>query len=322
MTMKNKVLAGFMGLQTILLIVVFWPGSSGSDVGKLFPGLKEVDVIGVTINDSEGRSIRLARSPFGCVLPDADDYPCIDDKFPDLLNLIVPITTASLVAETKGSHPRLKVADDDFERLIGVETVDGSRYELYLGTSPRGRSGHVRAKGSDRVYLATSLSAFDASAQATAWVDPVYFSVPQGGVVAFTLENGSGGLRLEKEDGGDWTLVEDGAQGTLDQTKAQSLARRASSLRLLRPLGKEELDSYGLKEPIAVLTVSTKDDGNGSGDYVLKIGAEYAQEKGFVVKSSKSDYYVVMAESTVRDFIDKRSDDLLESPPTDNPESS
>ena len=206
MTMQNKVLAGIMGLQTILLIVVFWPGSSGSDIEKLFPGLKAVDVIGVTITDSEGRSIRLARSPFGCVLPDADDYPCLNNKFPDFLNLVVPITTSSLVAETKGSHSRLKVADDDFERVIGVETVGGDRYKLYLGTSPQGRSAHVRADGRDQVYVAASLSAFDASAQAAAWVDPVYFSVPQDRVVAFALENGSGGLRLEKEEGGDWTL--------------------------------------------------------------------------------------------------------------------
>jgi|AP95_1055475.scaffolds.fasta_scaffold03788_3 hypothetical protein len=321
MTTKNKVLAGLMGLQAVLLIVVFWPASSGSGIEKMFPGLKEVDVIGVTITDSEGRSIRLARSALGCVLPDADDYPCLKDKFPDFLGLVVPITTASLVAETKGSHSRLKVADDDFERVIDVETVGGNRYKLYLGTSPRGRSAHVRADGRDQVYVAASLSAFDASAEAAAWVDPVYFSVPQDRVLAFTLENGSGGLRLEKEESGDWTLVGDGIQGTLDQTKAQSLARRASSLRLLRPLGKEELDSYGLKEPIAVLTISTKNDDSGSGDFVLQIGAEYDQEKGFVVKSSKSDYYVVMGESSVQDFIDKGSDDLLESPSTAIPES-
>jgi hypothetical protein len=64
-----------------------------------------------------------------------------------------------------------------------------------------------------------------------------------------------------------------------------------------------------------VLTISTQNDDSGSGDFVLQIGAEYDQEKGFVVKSSKSEYYVVMGGSTVRDFIDKGSDDLLESPP-------
>ena len=322
MTTKNKVLAGLMGLQAILLVAVFWPGSSRSDIEKLFPGLKEVAVTGITITDSEGRSIRLARSPFGCVLPDADDYPCLNDKFPDFLNLVVPITTASLVADTKGSHARLKVADDDFERVIGMETVGGNRYKLYLGTSPRGRSGHVRADGRDQVYVATSLSAFDASAQAVAWVDPVYFSVPQDRVTTLALENGNGRLRLEKEESGDWTLVGDGIQGTLDQTKAQSLAARASSLRLLRPLGKEELDSYGLKEPIAVLTIGTKDGETNSDDYVLRIGAEFGGEKAFVVKSSKSDYYVLMPKSSLTDFIDQAKDDLFTLPPKDKPEPS
>ena len=319
MTMQNKVLAGILGLQAIVLVFVFWPASSGSGVGKLLPEIDHGYVIGVTITDSEGRTIRLARSPSGCVLPDADDYPCVNDKLPKFLNRVVSITTASLVAETKGSHTRLRVADDEFERMIEFETSGGKRSKLYLGTSLRSRAGHVRAEGKDQVYLATDLSASDAPTQATAWVDPVYFSVPQDQVVALTQENGEGRLRLEKDDSGDWALMGDGAGGTLDQTKAQSLIRQVASLRLLRPLGKEEMDSYGLKEPAAVLTITTKDGDGNSTDDILQVGADFAQEKGFVVKSSKSPYFVLVAESTVRNFIEKGSDDLLEPPATADP---
>ena len=105
MNMQNKVLTGLLALQAVVLIVVFWPASSGSGVEKLFPGLEEVNVTGVTITDSEGGSIRLTRSPFGCVLPDADDYPCLKDKLPAFLNRVVTITTGSLVAETQYSYP-------------------------------------------------------------------------------------------------------------------------------------------------------------------------------------------------------------------------
>ena len=315
MTKQIKILAGLLALQAVFLIVVFWPGSSGSGVGKLFPGLEEVKVTGVTITDSEGRSIRLTRSPFGCVLPDADDYPCLQGKLPAFLNRVVAITTASQVAETKGSHKRLKVADDEFERIIELEVAGGARHKLYLGTSPRASSGHVRADGQDQVYLATDLSASDASVQATGWVDPVYFSVPENKIAMLTQENSKGRLELKKEDNGDWTLLGADDGRALDQGKARSLVTKFGSLRLLRPLGKEELESYGLKEPTAVVTIQIAAGDSSSTQRVLRIGAKDSEETGFIVKSSESAYYVVMAESTVQDFIDKGSDDLLEPEP-------
>ncbi len=312
MTKQNKLLAGLLALQAVVLIVVFWPSSSGSGVGKLFPGLEEVKVTGVTITDPEGRSIRLTRSPFGCVLPDADDYPCLKGKLPAFLNRVAAITTASQVAETKGSHKRLKVADDEFERIIELETAGGARHKLYLGTSPRARSGHVRADGQDQVYLATGLSASDASVQATAWVDPVYFSVPEDKIAVLTQENSKGRLQLKKEEGGDWTLQGEDPGGTLDQAKAKALVTNLGSLRLLRPLGKEELGSYGLKEPTAVVTIQTADGDSSSNERVLRIGAKDPEETGFFVKSSDSPYYVIMPDYAVQDFIDKGSADLLE----------
>lgn len=314
MTKQIKILAGLLALQAVFLVVVFWPGSS-SGVGKLFPGLEEVKVTGVTITDSEGRSIRLTRSPFGCVLPEADDYPCLQGKLPAFLNRVVAITTASQVAETKGSHKRLKVADDEFERIIELEVAGGARHKLYLGTSPQARSGHVRADGQDQVYLATDLSASDASVLATGWVDPEYFSVPENKIAMLTQENSKGRLQLKKEDNGDWTLL--GAAGgiALDQGKARSLVTKFGSLRLLRPLGKEELESYGLKEPTAVVTIQIAAGDSSSTERVLRIGAKDPEETGFIVKSSESPYYVIMAESTVQDFLDKGSDDLLEPEP-------
>ena len=214
MTVQNKVLAGLLALQVVILIVVFWPGSSGADVGRLFPGLEEVNVTAVTITDSEGRRIRLTRSPFGCVLPEADDYPCQKDKLSEFLNRVVSITKASLVAQTKASHPRLKVAADQFERLIELEMAGGARHKLYLGTSPRARSGHVRPDGQDQVFLAPSLSASGASVQPTDWVDPVYFSVPEDKIASLTQENSKGRMELTKEDNGDWILSGEGAAGS------------------------------------------------------------------------------------------------------------
>ena len=322
MTTGNKILAALLVLQVAVLVVVFWPRSSDADAGKLFPGLEAVNVTAVTISDSEGRSIRLARTPFGCVLPEADDYPCEEDRLPDFLTRVEDITKTSLVAETKASHSRLKVAEDDFERLIELDTAEGERHRLYLGTSPRTGSGHVRADGQDRVYLAPSLSAAVSPVEASFWVDPGYLNVNSDHVVSFMQDNPQGTFRLEKNDEQGWVIAGEEEDRTLDQEKVSSLVGKLASLRLSRPLGKEELETYGLVSPVSKVTIVTQaGDGNGE-ETVIRIGAKFEGEAAFVVKSSKSPYYVLAAEAVVADFIEQGLESLLVSEDGSKAESS
>ena len=117
------------------------------------------------------------------------------------------ITKTSLVAETKASHARLKVASDDFERLIELDTAEGDRHRFYLGTSPRTGSGHVRAVGQDRVYLAPALSVAVAPVHAGFWVDSAYVKVNADQVTSFTLDNSQGMFYLEKDDEQGWVVA-------------------------------------------------------------------------------------------------------------------
>ena len=311
MTLGNKILAGLLALQVVVLVVVFWPRSSDADGGKLFPGLQAVNVTAVTISDSEGRSIRLARTPFGCVLPEADDYPCEENRLPDFLTRVEDITKTSLVAETKASHARLKVAGDDFERLIELETAEGERHRFYLGTSPRTGSGHVRADEQDRVYLAPALSAAVSPVDAGFWVDPAYVKVNADQVTSFALDNTQGAFRLEKNDEEGWVVAGGEDDRALDQEKVTSLVGRLASLRLLRPLGKGEPEGYGLGEPVSQITIGTQAGGGNGDEIVLHIGAKFEDESAFVVKSSESSYYVLVADVAVADVIEQGLESLL-----------
>ena len=320
MSLQIKVLVGILALQAVILIIVFWPSSSSIGAEKLLPGLEEGQVTGVAITDPMGRSIRLSGGPSGCVLPEADNYPCQKDKLTSFTDQLVNLSTASLVAETAGSHRRLNVADDGFDRLVEIQLADGAPRRIYLGLSPRPSSVHVRVENRDEVYLSSAISFSDASTRVTDWVETVYFSVPSEQVVALTQENAQGQVRLEKDDSGVWILPEETPVRPLSQAKVQSLIRRVASLRMLRPLGNEDLESYGLETPGAVLTVQTLDDDSKSGEYVLRIGTEDTQEKGFVMKSSESPYYVFLADYVVRDFVENGTADLLVPPPTPTPE--
>ena len=322
MTKGNKILAALLVLQVVLLVVVFWPRSSDAAGGKLFPGLEAVNVTAVTISDSDGRSIRLARTPFGCVLPEADDYPCEKNRLPDFLTRVEDITKTSLVAETKASHARLKVAEDEFERLIELDTAEGERYRLYLGTSPRTGSGHVRAAGQDRVYLAPSLSVTVSPVEASLWVDPGYIKINPEQVTSFTQDNPQGMFRLENNDEEGWVV--DGAEDdrVLDQAKVTSLVGKLATLQLLRPLGKEELEAYRLGTPVSKVTLGTRAGDRNTEDTVIHVGATFEDESAFVVKSSKSSYYVLVADAVVADFIEQGLESLLAEVDDSNAESS
>ena len=319
MNRTNQILAVVLVAQIVLVAVAFWPRpASVAGGGSLFAGLEAKQIARLTISDGTGKQIALAKGPGGWVLPEADDYPCTENKVPQFLEKIVALKTNRLVTQTPASHKRLKVADDDFERRIELELADGTTHRLYLGTSPSYGATHVRAEGQNEVYLA-SLSASDAGVNASNWVDTLYFSVTQDQIVALTLENKNGRFEFEKDNAGMWTMKDLAADETLSQNNVKSLTTRVSSLQMIRPLGKTEKDEYGLKEPNAVVTAQTRDDKGNTKTYTIRVGAKSDEDNSYVVISSESPYYVRMAEYTVKDFVEKARDGFLELPPTPTP---
>lgn len=320
MNRTNRVLVVVLAVQIVLVAVAFWPRSASvAGDGDLFAGLETEQIMQLTISDATGEQIKLAQEMGKWVLPEADNYPCMENKVPQFLEKIVALKTNRLVTQTPASHKRLRVADDDFERRIELELADGTIHSLYLGSSPSYGVSHVRVVGRDEVYLA-SLSASDAGVNASNWVDTLYFSLTQDQIVAMILENNNGRFEFEKDDAGTWTMKDLATDETLNQNNVKSLASRVSSLRMLRPLGKTEQDDYGLKEPHAVVTVETRDDEGNTKTYTIRVGAKSDEDSSYVVISSESPYYVRVSEYTVKDFVERTRDDFLELPPTPTPE--
>ncbi|MGD9046507.1 MAG: DUF4340 domain-containing protein [Anaerolineae bacterium] len=322
MIRRNQILTGILVLQLILGLVVLWPRStaSGGEGESLFPGVEASDIVALTLTDAGGERLQLAKHNGQWVLPEAGDYPCLEDKVPLLLDKLIQLKTDRLVTQTVASHKRLKVAGDEYQRLAEFELADGRHHRLYLGSSPSYGVSHVRADARDEVYLASDLSATDLAVQPSAWVEQAYLDVPPDQIVALTLENGQGRFEFVKE-GESWTLKDLTAGETLDETSVKTLANKARYATLLRPLGKEEQASYGLDEPRAVVTIQTQGDG-GDRTYTLWVGAQDPADNSFVVKSSDSDYYVRVSEYAVKDLVEKGREDFFSatSDPTPVPE--
>ncbi len=313
---RNQILAGILIVQIVLSAVVFWPKSAATGASEpLFSDVQAEDIVALTILDADGNSIALRRVMGDWVLPDADDYPADADKITEVLDKIVGLTSSRLVTRTDASHKRLKVATDDFERRVEVETQAGTEYCLYLGSSPSYGATHFRLDGQSETYLTGDISTWEANAKAPAWIDTAYVSVPQEEIARLTLENQSGTFNFAKDDQGAWTLAELAAGDILDQTKVDALARRVASVNMVAPLGKTESDAYGMGAPSAVVTLEA-----GDRTVTLRVGTKDPSDNSYVVISSESPYYVRVAEYSVGDLVEESYDDFLQVSPTPTPQ--
>jgi hypothetical protein len=323
MNRLNQILVVLLVLQLVVTAVILVPRPAPAGEGEsLFPDIEASRIVGLTITGADGTTLQLAKRDGAWVLPEADDYPVQEDKVPPVLDKLAALQADRLVTETTGSHRRLKVAEDEFERLVEFELDDGSRYRLYVGSSPSYGATHVRAEGQDEVYLTSELSAQDLGTAASAWVDRAYLDIPEDQIIALTIENANGRLDLRNVGDAGWMLTDQAEDETLDQSKVTSLANRAAYITLLEPLGREEEPGYGLSNPNAVVTIGTHSEEGEDQTYTLWVGAQDAEDNNYVIRSSESPYYVRVSEYSVKDLVEYTRDDLMEVPPTPTPSTS
>ena len=315
MSRGNQVLTVLLIVQIVVGAVIFWPRTPAAVAGELlFPGLETEQVTQVSIADPEQGELRLAKEGDGWVLPGAGGYPGKSGAVDALLEKLVALTGDRVITQTKASHKRLEVADDAYVRLVVLTLSDGTLRTLYVGSSPSYGVLHVRLKGQDEVYLVSGLSSSDVGAKASDWVDTAYVSLNQDQVYAVSVVNTNGRFIFTKNAEANWTMagLEEGE--TLQASAVSSLLSRVSSLRMLRPLGTEKLQSYGMSTPQATITLQLRDAEGQAQQHTIVVGSQDPEDNSYVCKYSGSDYYVRVAEYTVQEWVSKTREELLEQP--------
>ena len=326
MKRHNQILASILVIQVVLSVVVFWPRSAATgQSGPVFPDLEADNIVALTIADADGESIALRKVTGNgstelaevWVLPDADDYPAQADKITPLLEDIVGLTTGRLVTRTGASHKQLQVAPNDFQRRIEFETNDGKKRAFYLGSSPSYGATHFRVADQNETYLTNDMTVWETNATASSWIDTSYLSVPPDEVTELTLQNANGTftfMKKDEDDQGTWTMAGLTEDETLDEVKVNGIVRQATSVTMVRPLGKGERAAYGMDAPNAVVTLET-----AGRTITLRVGTQDPSDSTYVVFSSASPYYVRVSEYSAKDLVETTGDDFLQPPPTSSP---
>ena len=328
MKRHNQILASILVIQVVLSVVVFWPRSAATgQSGPIFADLEAENIVALTIADADGKSIALRKVTGNgstelaevWVLPDADDYPAQADKITPLLEDIVGLTTGRLVTRTDASHKQLQVAPNDFQRRIEFETNDGKKRAFYLGSSPSYGATHFRVADRNETYLTNDMTVWETNTTASSWIDTSYLSVSQDEVTKLTLQNANGTFTFMKDedDQGNWTMAGLAQDETLDEAKVNGIVRQATSVTMVRPLGKGEQAAYGMDAPNAAVTLETAER-----TITLRVGTQDPSDSTYVIFSSASPYYVRVSEYSVKGLVETTGDDFLQAPPTPMPEES
>lgn len=319
MNRGNQILAGVLALQAVILIGMNLGGDDPMVVEqkKLFADLDgdlvtRVEILGPPGEEQESIVLKRSGSKWG--IETADGYPAKSEEVKELLETIEDLRSTSLVVTSDRYHEKLKVADDDYNRLVKL-TTDGGTIEMYVGTSPSFKNTHVRIGGSDDVFLVPELSTSDVTERAWNWVDRYYLDVPQDEVWSVEIENEKGTIRLERDPvSDDWAAV--GVEGELNTSTVDDLVRKARSVKLEAPVGKTVKPEFGLEDPEATvrLVVGTSTIAGAppktTETRTLRVGAKVEGKSRYYAKAETNEYVVEVAEYAVTPLLEKGREDL------------
>ncbi len=173
MTMQRRIvlLALLLAAQLLAVALLYWPERQQKITGALLLDLRGEEVTEMRLRDYEGREVVLRRLEQGWQLDPAPEGQGAADEIrvQALLERLTNLRGERLVSRTPGSHARLKVARDLYNRRVELVGRSGTLGMLFLGTG-QGQSGvHVRGHQADEVYFAAELSLFDVAIEPQAW---------------------------------------------------------------------------------------------------------------------------------------------------------
>lgn len=311
----NQILIILIGLQLLLSALTLMPRQRPVESAQPLWTFNGDQVASLAIRDSTGSEVLLSQRAGAWVLPSADDYPADATKINSFLQKLSTLKTGRLITQTAASHRRLQVDAQDFNRRVSITLKDGKQYTLYIGSSPSGGAVHIRLDGQNEVYLTNQITAWDANAAASGWIDTAYLMLTSAEITSIEIRNASGNLHFTRAAEGWQTTASIPPEKTLNSNALNTLVNRLSTLRMVAPLGKTLKPEYGLNPPRATV-ILTKQDGSV---IRLEVGETQGESQNYAVYASTSEYAALVSSFNVEDLLNATLNDYLQDIPTPTP---
>lgn len=303
-------LVGLLVVQSGLLAYQWWPESQSALVAHALLDLDPGAVSELMVqtapkgDDTEASSVHLVRDGASWALASAAGYPAESSKVDEVLSSLLDIEVKRPIATQPSRHNQLNVGDATYGRRVKI-VADDKSHELVIG-SGGSNAVHVRVDGNDDVYSAPGLSEWSIGDQARSYVESEYVQLEPDSLTTLTIHTADRPLSFERK-GSDWVLLEI-PEGRQPQTSAiTSLVRRAASIRMNEPVGKELEASFGFDGGVRVEWTEKTGDDVKAGGYVI---GNIAENDGFV-KSDASEFVVKVSKWSIERIRDAKLDELL-----------
>lgn len=254
----------------------------------------------ITISSGKGEKVRLAKKDGKWILPDYFAFPADQDAVDKLVATLAGMKESWPVATTTGAAERFKVAKNDFERHIVLQSGGKTVADLYVGTSPGFRKVHVRVAGRDDIQ-SVAFSAYEAGTGHDDWLDRRFLALDGKKIQKIVLPR----FTLVRKDGA-MALADLADDMEMKKDAVDSLVSRVAGLTIEEVLGRENRPEYRQDKAELTLTVELPERKR------VYTFSKPEKEDWYVLKTSDSDLYFKVAAWQVKPLLDAKKDLLVE----------
>ncbi len=298
MNRRNIGLSILLAAQLVLVLVIYWPREAGRVSEITLLDVEQGKVASLVISDDYGSSITLERKGDAWIIDPPENYPADAERVRSTLRKLSHLVSKRLVSSSRGSHGRLRVSDEKFNRKLKLIDSDGKEHVIYLGTA-QGKGVYAREGKSDDVVFIDNLSSWEFATSPRSWWKTTVVDVDPGALKGVEIHNANWAFVLSRDMDGNWT---DEAGTALDQDKVKKLLRQIKNIRLSEYL-KRDTDKKLEKVEASLKLVPAKGRA-----ITVEIGSEDNSER--LVRASTEGHLLKVRSSELRHVLDAKPADF------------
>jgi hypothetical protein len=289
-----------VGVQLVAALALGWGGRgalvpAAADAPLLAFDPKSIQVLRIDGKGDTGETaVVISRGAQGWVLADLGDFPAEGSKVDALLTKLAALKRPMPVATSKEALKRHKVADEDYERRVVLESDGKPVATLLLGDSPGPRRQFARPAEDPAVYD-LDLALYDVGNRPDDWLAKDQLRIDQETIEGIAAKD----WEVSKNKDG-WQFVGADAGKAPDSAAVVNLLGRIGNLGYRGVLGAKDKPEYNQSAPTMELRLKLK-----NGDTRSYRISKPKEGQDYVLKASDRPWYFKVADFDLDGVIDQ-----------------